>query len=100
MDIINALIAETNPPLVISTSYGFDTEASLSESLTVYVILLFVLQLNQLTRRSSSMCDAYMQLTSRGVSITFASGDGGVASTPGVQCNGKAFPPTFPTCPL
>ena len=49
MDIINALIAEPNPPLVISTSYGFDTEASLSESLTVYVILLFVLRLNQLT---------------------------------------------------
>jgi tripeptidyl-peptidase I len=32
-----ALIAESAPPLVISTSYGFDTEASLSESLTVYV---------------------------------------------------------------
>lgn len=41
-----------------------------------------------------------MQLTARGVSITFATGDGGVASTPGVSCKGKPFPPTFPTCPL
>lgn len=40
-----------------------------------------------------------MQLTSKGVSILFATGDGGVASTPGVSCSGKAFPPTFPTCP-
>jgi tripeptidyl-peptidase-1 len=45
------------------------------------------------------MCTQYMQLTARGVTITFATGDGGVASTPGVSCTGKAFPPTFPTCP-
>lgn len=36
LDIINALLAMDNPPLVFTTSYGFDTEASLSESLTVY----------------------------------------------------------------
>ena len=34
LDIINALLAESNPPQVISTSYGFDTEADLSLSLT------------------------------------------------------------------
>ena len=34
LDIINALLAENDPPQVISTSYGFDTEASLSFSLT------------------------------------------------------------------
>ncbi|KIP05123.1 hypothetical protein PHLGIDRAFT_25225 [Phlebiopsis gigantea 11061_1 CR5-6] len=82
LDIINALLAEPAPPLVLSTSYGFDTEASLAESLTV------------------SLCNSYMQLTARGVSITFATGDGGVASTPGVACKGKPFPPTFPTCPF
>ncbi|KAF7353862.1 Subtilisin-like protein [Mycena venus] len=70
------------PPQVLTTSYGFDTEASLSKSLTF------------------AMCDSYMQLTARGVSILFATGDGGVASTPGVSCSGKAFPPTFPTCPF
>ncbi|KAJ7215326.1 subtilisin-like protein [Mycena haematopus] len=82
LDIITALIAETAPPQVLTTSYGFDTEASLSKSLTV------------------AMCNSYMQLTARGVSILFATGDGGVASTPGVSCNNKAFPPTFPTCPF
>ncbi|KAF7324468.1 Subtilisin-like protein [Mycena sanguinolenta] len=82
LDIITALIAEAAPPQVLTTSYGFDTEASLSESLTV------------------AMCNSYMQLTARGVSILFASGDGGVASTPGVQCTNKPFPPTFPTCPF
>ena len=40
LDIINGLLAETSPPLVISTSYGFDTEASLAESLTVYATYL------------------------------------------------------------
>ena len=40
LDIINALLGETNPPLVISTSYGFDTEADLAESLTVYALFL------------------------------------------------------------
>lgn len=30
-----------------------------------------------------ALCNQYMALTSRGVTITFASGDGGVASTPG-----------------
>ncbi|KAF8172002.1 subtilisin-like protein [Mycena galopus ATCC 62051] len=82
LDIITALIAEPAPPQILTTSYGFDTEASLSETLTV------------------AMCNSYMQLTARGVSILFASGDGGVASTPGVQCTNKPFPPTFPTCPF
>ncbi|KAJ7700742.1 subtilisin-like protein [Mycena rosella] len=80
LDIINALIAEAAPPQVLTTSYGFDTEADLSESLTV------------------AMCNAYMQLTARGVSILFASGDGGVAATPGETCT--TFLPTFPTCPF
>ncbi|KAF7294544.1 Subtilisin-like protein [Mycena indigotica] len=82
LDIITALIAESAPPQVLTTSYGFNTEASLSKSLTF------------------AMCDSYMQLASRGVSILFASGDGGVAATPGESCNNKPFLPTFPTCPF
>ncbi|KAJ7041982.1 subtilisin-like protein [Mycena alexandri] len=81
LDIITALIAETTPPQVLTTSYGFNKEADLSKALTF------------------AMCDSYMQLTARGVSILFASGDGGVAATPGESCSGKAFLPTFPTCP-
>ncbi|KAJ7490986.1 subtilisin-like protein [Mycena latifolia] len=80
LDIINALIAEPAPPQVLTTSYGFNTEADLSEPLTV------------------AMCNAYMQLTARGVSILFASGDGGVAAAPGETCT--TFLPTFPTCPF
>ncbi|KAJ7184560.1 subtilisin-like protein [Mycena filopes] len=82
LDIITALIAEKTPPQVLTTSYGFNKEADLSKSLTF------------------AMCDSYMQLTARGVSIMFASGDGGVAATPGESCSGKAFLPTFPTCPF
>ncbi|KAJ7491014.1 subtilisin-like protein [Mycena latifolia] len=82
LDIITALIAETAPPQVLTTSYGFNTEADLSKTLTF------------------AMCDSYMQLAARGVSILFASGDGGVAATPGETCTNKPFLPTFPTCPF
>ncbi|KAJ3741833.1 subtilisin-like protein [Lentinula detonsa] len=81
LDSINYLISQEAPPLVFSTSYGFDEESALSLSLT------------------DAYCNAIMQLASRGVSVTFASGDGGVASSPDLQCEGSPFPPTFPTCP-
>ncbi|KAF7353885.1 Subtilisin-like protein [Mycena venus] len=80
LDIINALLGEAAPPQVLTTSYGFNTEADLSKTLTV------------------AMCNSYMQLTARGVSILFASGDGGVAATPGETCT--TFLPTFPSCPF
>ncbi|KAJ7819065.1 family S53 protease, partial [Mycena olivaceomarginata] len=80
LDIINAMLAEAAPPQTITTSYGFNTESDLSETLTV------------------AMCNSYMQLTARGVSILFASGDGGVAAAPGETCT--TFLPTFPTCPF
>ncbi|KAJ7184593.1 subtilisin-like protein [Mycena filopes] len=80
LDIITALLAESAPPQVLTTSYGFNTEADLSQSLTV------------------AMCNSYMQLTARGTSILFASGDGGVAATPGERCT--TFLPTFPSCPF
>ncbi|KAJ6473797.1 family S53 protease [Mycena sanguinolenta] len=82
MDIITALIAEDAPPQVLTTSYGFENETSLSQALTF------------------AMCDSYMQLTARGVSILFASGDGGVDGAGGGNCAvGAPFVPTFPTCP-
>ncbi|KAF7376342.1 Subtilisin-like protein [Mycena sanguinolenta] len=80
LDIATALIAETAPPQVLTSSYGFQFETDLSQPLT------------------SAMCDAYMQLTARGVSIMFAAGDGGVAGAPtNVPCT--TFLPVFPTCP-
>ena len=51
---------------------------------------------------SSNLCNAYAQLGARGVSILYASGDGGVSgSQANNACNGQAFVPTFPSgCPL
>jgi tripeptidyl-peptidase-1 len=100
LDIINALLGESAPPQVLTTSYGLATESHLSKSLSVCAhIHIFNRQQNLIQLiRTSALCNSYMQLTSRGVSILFATGDGGVASTPGVQCN-VTFSPTFPTCP-
>ncbi|KAF7314956.1 Subtilisin-like protein [Mycena indigotica] len=79
LDIVNALLAEAAPPQVLTISYGLNTEMDLSQPLTV------------------AMCNAYMQLAARGSSLMYASGDGGVAATPGETC-GVTFLPTFPTC--
>ncbi|KAJ3796567.1 subtilisin-like protein [Lentinula aff. detonsa] len=82
LDIVNDLLAETNPPLVLTTSYGVAAdESGLSKSLTF------------------AMCDAFMKLTARGVSILYATGDGGVASSPGGKCDDEPFLAAWPTCP-
>ena len=50
------------------------------------------------TKRNSKLCHAYMQLGARGVSVLFASGDGGVSGTQSRDCT--KFVPTFPSsCP-
>ncbi|KAJ7699851.1 peptidase S8/S53 domain-containing protein, partial [Mycena metata] len=80
------LLNDTNPPQVVSTSYGAD------ESFYTPAI-------------SESVCILFMQLGARGVSLLFASGDGGVqtGSSTGVGDNTatcKVFGPTFPSgCP-
>ncbi|KAJ4490304.1 subtilisin-like protein [Lentinula aciculospora] len=82
LDIVNDLLAESNPPLVLTTSYGIAAdESGLSKSLTF------------------AMCDAFMKLTARGVSILYATGDGGVASSPGAECDNEPFLAAWPTCP-
>lgn len=35
LDIITTLLAETSPPLVLTTSYGLDVESDLSRSLSM-----------------------------------------------------------------
>ncbi|KAJ7025641.1 family S53 protease [Mycena alexandri] len=80
------LLNDTNPPQVVSTSYGAD-ESFYSPAI------------------SESVCNLFMQLGARGVSLLFSSGDGGVqtSSSTGVGDNTatcKAFGPTFPSgCP-
>ncbi|KAK0214443.1 family S53 protease-like protein [Armillaria fumosa] len=80
LDIINFLNSQPNPPQVLTTSYGFD-ETGFPSSL------------------AARLCNAYMSLGARGVSILFSSGDGGVGgSQPGKTCT--SFIPTFPAgCP-
>ncbi|KAF8585820.1 family S53 protease [Ramaria rubella] len=80
LDIINALINETSPPQVLTTSYGFD-EPDITSSI------------------ANSLCNAYMQLGARGVSIFFSSGDGGVSGSQSESCT--TFVATFPSgCPF
>ncbi|KAF5352182.1 hypothetical protein D9758_009222 [Tetrapyrgos nigripes] len=80
IDIINALNAESAPPQVLTTSYGFD-EPDLGSALATRV------------------CNAYMTLGARGVSILFASGDGGVSGGQSQSCT--TFIPAFPGgCPF
>ncbi|KAJ6526026.1 family S53 protease-like protein [Mycena capillaripes] len=75
-----------NPPSVVTTSYAL-TENLLESSVT------------------KKICDSYMALGARGISVLFASGDGGVrgshddSSIPGV-CESSVFLPVFPaSCP-
>ncbi|KZT02535.1 subtilisin-like protein [Laetiporus sulphureus 93-53] len=77
------LLGEAHPPQVLSTSYGMN-EDTISQKL------------------AENLCNSYAQLGARGVSLIFASGDGGVT---GIQFNstmveGTVFVPTFPSgCP-
>lgn len=80
LDIINFLLGESNPPHVLTTSYG-QNENTISSSL------------------ANQLCTAYQQLGARGTSILFASGDGGVSGSQSGRCT--TFLPTFPSgCPF
>ncbi|TDL21549.1 family S53 protease-like protein [Rickenella mellea] len=80
LDIITFLQKQTTPPQVLTTSYG-QNENTVSKAL------------------ANSLCNAYQQLGARGVSILFASGDGGVSGSQSARCTN--FVPTFPSgCPF
>ncbi|KAH9924392.1 peptidase S8/S53 domain-containing protein [Fomitopsis serialis] len=79
LDTINYLLGQDSPPQVITTSYG-DWEPDIDEGMAV------------------NLCNAYAQLGARGVSIMFASGDGGVSGVQDRDCT--TFVPEFPSgCP-
>ncbi|KIJ55529.1 hypothetical protein M422DRAFT_24097 [Sphaerobolus stellatus SS14] len=82
LDVINFLLDMENPPQIFTTSYGFD-------EFQVYDAQLLI-----------RLCKAHMQLSARGVTVLFSSGDQGVAgSVNGQTC--KSFLPSFPaTCPF
>lgn len=80
LDLVNFLQSEKSPPQVLTTSYGQD-ESTVSLKL------------------AQALCNAYAALSSRGVSILFASGDGGVSGAQNKSCTN--FSPTFPSgCPF
>jgi tripeptidyl-peptidase I len=80
LDTVNYVSAETPVSYVMTTSYGLD-ERDMSRAL------------------ATKLCNAYASLGAQGISILFASGDGGVS---GSQSNPAClrFVPTFPSgCP-
>ncbi|KAK7008273.1 serine protease S53 [Favolaschia claudopus] len=82
IDIVNSILNTPveSRPTVLTTSYGFN-ERDLPRSLAV------------------GICGAYTQLASVGISVLFASGDGGVGGVQSVQCT--TFVPTAPSgCPF
>ncbi|EED77904.1 family S53 protease-like protein [Postia placenta Mad-698-R] len=79
LDIMNFLLNENDPPAVLTTSYG-DNEDAIPVGM------------------ADNLCNAVAQLGARGVSVLFASGDGGVSGSQAAQCTD--FVPTFPSgCP-
>ncbi|KAJ4479868.1 family S53 protease-like protein [Lentinula lateritia] len=83
LDIMNNINGQIAPPfvsLLIFSSYGFD-EPDLTSTM------------------ANQLCNAYMTSGTRGVSILFASGDGGVSGSQSQSCS--TFIPTFPSgCPF
>ncbi|KZT71792.1 subtilisin-like protein [Daedalea quercina L-15889] len=74
------MLVPPSPPQVMTTSYG-DDEYLISEALAI------------------SLCATYAGLGARGVSVLFASGDGGVSGLQDNECT--TFIPTFPSgCPF
>jgi tripeptidyl-peptidase-1 len=79
LDTVNYVSAEKPVSYVMTTSYGQD-ESTISRAL------------------AQKLCNAYASLGSQGVSILFASGDGGVSGSQSQTCS--KFVPTFPSgCP-
>ncbi|CAK5281051.1 unnamed protein product [Mycena citricolor] len=74
----------SNPPSVMTTSYTLD-EPTVDPAV------------------ANAICDAYMALAARGVSVIFAAGDGGVhgGHDDSSVCDNEALTPAFPsTCPF
>ncbi|PIL33192.1 hypothetical protein GSI_04642 [Ganoderma sinense ZZ0214-1] len=81
LDLADFLLDQDSPPSFLTTSYCFQ-EHTISPKL------------------ARNLCDLYAQLGARGVSVLFASGDGGVSGTR-FSNTCKSFVPTFPpSCPF
>ncbi|KAJ6573106.1 family S53 protease-like protein [Mycena vulgaris] len=84
LDTTTFLDGVTHPPSVMTTSYGL-SEGFFGSSL------------------ATKICNGYMALTSRGISVLFSSGDGGVRGNHDSPraCQNNTFDPVFPaSCPF
>jgi tripeptidyl-peptidase-1 len=82
LDIINNLSELATVPQVLTTSYGEDEP-------------------DQTAAAATKLCNAYMAYGTRGGSILFASGDGGVSGGQSQTCPGGTFIAAFPAgCPF
>ncbi|KAJ6573405.1 family S53 protease-like protein [Mycena vulgaris] len=84
LDTTTFLDGVAEPPSVMTTSYGL-SESAVGSSM------------------ATKICNGYMALTSRGISVIYSSGDGGVRGghdNPSV-CQNNTFVPVFPaSCPF
>ncbi|KAF8145773.1 family S53 protease-like protein [Mycena galopus ATCC 62051] len=81
LDTITYLDGIAAPPTVMTTSYGGD-------------------EFNFGASAATKICNGYMALGARGISVIFASGDGGVYGGDG-DCANTTFIPSFPaSCPF
>ena len=96
LDEANAILALDKLPQVLTTSYALE-ESSLSFALAEYALVSYLIH-REANSRHSKLCQAYAQISARGTTLLFASGDGG----PGCgNDDGSLFQPMFPsTCPL
>ncbi|KAJ6564191.1 family S53 protease-like protein [Mycena capillaripes] len=84
LDTTTFLAGVASPPSVVTTSYG-TTESSFGISM------------------ATKICNGYAALGSRGISVIFASGDGGVRGNHDTTsvCRNNVFAPVFPaSCPF
>ncbi|KAJ7508940.1 family S53 protease-like protein [Mycena galericulata] len=84
LDTTTFLDGVASPPTVMTTSYG-STESSFGSSM------------------ATKICNGYMALGTRGISVLFASGDGGVRGNHDTTsvCADNTFMPVFPAaCPF
>ncbi|RPD58338.1 family S53 protease [Lentinus tigrinus ALCF2SS1-7] len=82
-DLNDYLLGLDSTPYVFTTSYGF-YEYSFDDDHDI----------------ANALCDDYMQLSARGTSILYSSGDGGVSGAQSASCPNNKFVATFPSgCP-
>ena len=99
LDTANYVLSDLSDAYVMTTSYGSD-ESDISTDVFRCVYSTHcdhptTVELSLLTYNYSKLCDAYASLGTAGISVLFASGDGGVSGSQSSSCTD--FVPPFPS---